>query len=327
MKNLSKLFPSCSNILLILVLLVVLLVLSDGALWGEKILVTRFTSLGVEINEVKLEVATKLFIGELSRAADPGVHIHDTFQECVTVACAVAIGVEENAEKVMIGSINRLDPSKYFAELKVVDVEKGVVIYSTQYSMASVDNIDVVMRILARAYLEKSQAEEIAEKEEVSWKKRANSMPAIRVGYSYMVGDSSYQREGELERPERTFDIDIGYFYWMTNKIAIEFDVRFQLRNRGLQLLVPIYYFPSGGNFSPFVNVGPGFGFGPPKSSNVTDYFGSDRDGFCFIAGCGVLLFRDYNFNLIFNPRYTIILNDHNDQGIGLVFGITWAPK
>ncbi|TET21584.1 MAG: hypothetical protein E3J78_03895, partial [Candidatus Cloacimonadota bacterium] len=86
--------------------------------------------------------------------------------------------------------------------MKIVDVEKEVVIYATQYPMASIDNLDLVMRVLAHAYLEGIQAEEIADKEEVSWKKKATSMPAFRMGYSYMIGEESYQREGEPERPE-----------------------------------------------------------------------------------------------------------------------------
>ena len=62
MADSSKGFLAYVSIPVVFSFLLVLF-LGCGILWGEKILVTRFTSLGVDINEVKLEVATKLFSG------------------------------------------------------------------------------------------------------------------------------------------------------------------------------------------------------------------------------------------------------------------------
>ena len=84
-----------------ILLFTALLLVCFGVLRGEKLLVTRFTSLGVDMNTVKLEVATKLFIGELTKGEKTGLYVLDTGQECATVACAVAVGKEEGVDKVV----------------------------------------------------------------------------------------------------------------------------------------------------------------------------------------------------------------------------------
>ncbi len=113
----------------------------------------------------------------------------------------------------------------------------------------------------------------------------------------------------------------------MTNTVTVDFTARFEFENRGMQLLVPLNYFFIQTDISPFVQGGILFGFGPPTEESNTDYWSSQRDGFGFVVGAGILFFRSYDFNLIFNPRYTVIFNKIVDQGIGFTFGIVWAPK
>ncbi len=310
-------------------------------LYATKILVLPWTTLGMELEPTKAKVTTKLFAGEIAKLGK--FSVFEGEKSCENIECALEQGKEKGVDIVILGSLNRLEARKYFFEIKAIEVSTGNILYITQYPLETLENIDVAIKLLAKAYVEGKQAEEVALEEEGGWKRKAKVAPSIRFGYNYFVGENSYRREhikdyqpdplyGNFSepQPQRAFNLDLALTYFMTNTITVDFIARFEFVNRGMQLLVPMsLYFAElfGDNISIFAQAGVLFGFGPPKEEKQTDYWMSERDGFGLIVGMGALFFRSYDFNLIFNPRYTIIFNKINDQGIGFTFGIMWSPK
>lgn len=310
----------------------VTLILSSS-LFAEKLLVLPWTSLGMELDLAKAKVSTKLFAGELAKSGRYQVIEGD--EPCEKTECAIEKGKEKGADMVIIGSINRLEMGKYFLEIKSIEISTENITYVTQYPLESLENLDITIKLLAKAFLEGKQAEEVALEQEGGWKRKARVAPSVRFGYNYFIGKNSYRREQtptepptfSEEKPQRAFDLDLGLTYYMTNQISVDFTARFEFENRGMQLLVPLNYFLNQADFSPFVQGGILFGFGPPPEERSSDYWSSQRDGFGLITGTGILLFRPYDFNLIFNLRYTVIFNKIVDQRVGFTFGVIWAPK
>ncbi|MEO0254003.1 MAG: hypothetical protein ABIN20_01095 [candidate division WOR-3 bacterium] len=307
-----------------------------SVLHSEKILVLPWNSLGIDIEPTKNKVLTKLFAGEIAKLGK--YQVIEGTEICEDVECAIEKGKEKDAQIVIFGSINALEFDKYFFDLKAVQVSNGEVFYFTQYPLESLENIDVAIKLLAKSFVLGKQAEEVALEEEGGWRRKARLAPSVKIGYNYFVGKNSYRKEhtediikktGEQfaePQPQRAFNLDFVFTYFMTNVLTVDFDFRFEISYRGIQMIVPVNYFFYQSNFSPFVQGGVLFGFGPTKKESVHDFWSSERDGFGFVLGGGILFFRKYDFNLIFNSRYTIIFNKINDQGISFVFGILWAP-
>lgn len=306
-----------------------------GLLYGEKLLILKLQPVGFSWEDEKTKVVTKIFYGELMKESKYEIMIADT--GCENVECAQELGAQKGVDISVILTLNKLEFGKYFLEVNAVSVEDGKTVYYTQYPIEDLGNIEVAVKLLAKSFLEKRPAEEVALEQEGGWKRKAKTSPAIHLGYTYFVGKNSYRREiadttpekidWAEKQPQRAFDFEIALFYYLTNRMAIAFDARFQFVYRGMQLMVPFYYYFSQKNISPFVCGGPLFGFGPSKEGQEGNFWNSQRDGFGFLMGGGALFFRNYDLNIIATLKYTVIFNKVVDQGVALTFGLVWAPK
>ena len=125
----------------------------------DKTAVFEFEGIGVDAQTT--EAATHIFRNELNASGKFVVIAKEEVQAalsekritdfaCHDVTCASDFGFAAGAEKAVIGSLTKLG-SKITAEIRVVSVIKKEVVFTDRFSCASVDDLDITLRKLARA--------------------------------------------------------------------------------------------------------------------------------------------------------------------------------
>lgn len=295
--------------------LALMFVFSVSIFAQEKILVLNFGSVDIETEPLDLNVYSNFFRNEVRGKLKDAV-ILESQKFCSTTPCAVEEGKKAGAEKVVYGTLSKMPGGKILVEIKEVSTESEVINFSTQKTVYSLSGIEKLLQNFAKAYAERKQIYELPEYAIESWRENVSSSFSLRGGYMYTLGDSSYITPNDETRVDKVFDLEISYMYFLSPNIASEILIRTQHIDRGAQIFLPFYYVSDArANHVFFLGGGPGFGFGP----------GFRRDGLCFIAAGGIMLFRHYDFSYIMGGRYSRIQNSpYYDSGMGLYLGFAW---
>jgi hypothetical protein len=244
---------------------------------------------------------------------------------CSETACAIEIGKQVNAAKVVFGGLNKLG-EKIILQYNLVDVSTGATLLSDDLSALRVEDLDQVVKRVAASIVQQIPAAKTVEvglvteleSQEGNTRKASSSWG---IGFGYLYPEKGYDGE------QRIFVWDFRSFYEMRH-IAV--DALLGLR-QGFALNVGFVYLPSRKDFSPFVGVGVGFhAVSHPQDyySNYSDDQKDKRgDGFEFLIKGGLLAFRTYDFRVIAGVEYSITLNDYNDRAIVVTIGVMRAGK
>jgi TolB-like protein len=244
---------------------------------------------------------------------------------CSESACAIEIGKQANAAKVVFGSLNKLG-EKIILQYNLVDVSTGETLLSDDLSAMRVEDLDQVVKRVAVSIVQQIPVAKtvevglVTEQESQEAKTRkANSSWGIAFGYLYP--------EKGYDGKQRIFVWDFRSFYEMRH-IAV--DAVLGLR-QGFALNVGFVYLPSRKDFSPFVGAGVGFHAVSHKQVYDGSYYNGQQekpsDGFEFLIKGGLLAFRTYDFRVIAGVEYSITLNDYDDRAIVLTLGIMRGGK
>jgi len=295
--------------------LILLFVFSLSIFAQEKLLILNFGSVDLETEPLDLNVYSNFFKNEV-RGRLKNTVVLESYKFCSTPFCAKEEGEKADADKVLYGALSKMPRGKTLIEIKEISTLTGIINYSTQKTVYSLNDIEKILEDFAEAYSEKKQIYELPEYKIETWRENVGSFISFRAGYFYALGDSSYITPEDETAVQKVFDLDISYMYFLSPHIATEILIRTQHIDRGSQIYFPFYYVSDArANHSVFIGGGPGFGFGPSFK----------RDGLTFIASGGIMLFRHYDFSYIIGGRYTRIMDyPYYDSGMGLYVGFAW---
>jgi TolB-like protein len=246
---------------------------------------------------------------------------------CAEMACAIEIGKQANAQKVVFGSLNKLG-EKIILQYNLVDVVTGETLLSDDLSATRVEDLDQVAKRVAASIVQQVPAAKtvgvglVTEQESQETKTR-KATSSSGIGWGYL-----YPKKGYDDR-DPVFVWDFRSIYEMRH-IAVDAVMGFR---QGFALNVGILYVPGLKDFSPFVGAGVGFHGVSHEQYHVgydysDNYDGNRRvDGFEFLFKCGLLAFRTYDFRVVATVEYSMTFNDYNDRAIVLTLGVMRGGK
>ncbi len=312
--------------------LALLLVFCGSALAQEKLAVLPFICNGVDAPTQK--TVRQLLNSEISRLKKyelvPEVVLDSlpSTNTCIDAACALEIGRQSDASRVVFGSLNRLG-EKIIVKYDMVDVVTGTTVLSDDISALRVEDLDVVCKrvaasIAAGVPVDKTLVVgQVTEQESLEENTRkANSSWGVGFGYLY---------------PQKGYDEKDNIFIWDFRSVYemqhLAVDAILGLR-QGVALNIGFLYIPGRKDFTPFVGGGVGFhavshDYRIYYSEYDDSYYTESQssDGFEIIVKGGLMAFRTYDFRVVATLEYCWTFNDDNDRAIGLTFGIMRAGK
>jgi len=312
------------------ILLLTVLVLQSSYLTAqtskqEKIAVLPFSYMGVEQNYVQTaESILRIEIDKLFKfmtISEKEIYTAAADENCFDVECALKIGREVNAGQIMGCKLSALG-EKIIVQFFLVDAVKEETVLRDQITALTVEDLDVVMKRIAKSIVEHSPVLKNVEvgtivASEAEKEHRRTSTKNFGVAFGYLYPQNGYDNSDR----NFAFDLRIG------NELQ-DFSVGMLLGIRkGFVMNVYGDYLLSKKDICPF--VGGAFGF--HWISHNTFYNGYDEydhgkerkgDGFELTARTGLRLFRTYNFQVIINLAYTYTLNDYDDQALLFTIGV-----
>jgi len=259
---------------------------------------------------------------------------------CYDSRCAAENGRRLGAGKALVGSLSRLG-EKIIVELRLVDTATGGVEYSDRMASAAVEDLDTVIQRMAKSVASGKPVEGTAEvglivQEEAKEPLRRQNFFTVggKIGYLFPTGDSWGQADRLLcldwvtryETNDFFVESLVGYRS-QVNKDNGAFDVPIEFS---------IFYVPSRSDFSPYFGGGLGIHWiAAPKWRENEDHIDDEdgrwhNNGLALNFGGGLMGFRTYDFRIVVDLRYSIVMADLGDQdthqGIMLTFGIT-SPR
>jgi TolB-like protein len=247
---------------------------------------------------------------------------------CSETACAVEIGRQVQASRVVFGSLNKLG-EKIIFHYDLVDVSSGKTLISDDINALHVEELDQVTKRVAASIVQLTPVEKTVEvglvtEQETLEPNRRKANASWGIGFGYLYPQNGYDEEQDV------FVWDFRSFYEM-RKFAL--DALLGIR-KGLALNVGFLYIPSPKDFSPF--VGAGVGFHAVSHDIIYDYdyeyhyenqTEEPNDGFEFLVKGGLLAFRTYDFRVVATVEYSMTLNDFDDRAIVLTIGVMRSGK
>lgn len=297
----------------------------------ERLAVLPLTGSGVDVSTQ--ETTHMLLVSEISKLKKYEVISKSEIDAlvwdrgCAESACAIEIGKQANAQKVVFGSLNKLG-EKIILQFNLVDVSTNETLLSDDLSAMRVEDLDQVVKRVAVSIVQQIPVAKtvevglVTEQESQEAKTRkANSSWGIAFGYLYP--QKGYDDEDQI------FVWDFRSIYEMRH-IAVDAVMGFR---QGFALNVGILYVPSLKDFSPFVGAGIGFhGVSHKQFHDNPIYYeyGENEktsDGFELLLKGGLLAFRTYDFRVVATVEYSMTFNDYNDRAIVLTLGIMRGGK
>jgi TolB-like protein len=296
----------------------------------ERLAVIPISGSGIDVSTQ--ETTCKLLISEINKLKKyemiPESEIKALLTDggCSEAACAIEIGKQANAAKVVFGSLNKLG-EKVILQYTLVEVSTGQILLADDLSALRVEDLDQVVKRVAASVVQQIPAAKTVEvglvtdqeSQEVKTRK-ANTSTGIAWGYLY-------PQKGYDDR-EPVFVWDFRSVYELRH-VAVDAVMGFR---QGFALNISVLYVPGLKDFSPF--AGGGIGFHGVSHEQYYDayYYSPDgsnnkEDGFEFVIKGGLLAFRTYDFRVVATVEYTMAFNDYNDRAIVLTLGVMRGGK
>ena len=224
--------------------------------------------------------------------------------------CAVKIGNELGAEQVLTGNLSALG-DKIIVQYFLIDVLTSEDIIIDQITAANVEDLEVVMKRIAKSINEKKSINQDVEVGQVTETETKNSLRRgsnknIVVSFGYLYPSNGYD------------DID--------NSLVFDLRYGFELDEAALGLMLGIrsgfamniygQYLFTKTDFCPYLGGALGFHW------VSHDLFGDKADGFELSLNTGIRAFRTYSFEILINFEYIITFNKFNDRAFVFTVGI-----
>jgi hypothetical protein len=327
-----------------LIVLFIAAMLAAGSLCAsESVLLFRFRGVGVD--EELIDAVMLVFQGALEEEGGYSpVSVEQTigYVDCHDLSCAASLARDEGFAKAITGSITRLG-AKIIVRIHLVDARREKTVFSDDGESMTEDDLDIVLKRLARGVTSGKTMEETAEvgmiterEFEKERRRESYSSKGVKVGFLWPTS-------GSMGGTDRLTVLHLAYQYdtpdfFMSGRSGIHwggdideqgsyaFDLAFFDAKLGK-------YF-NRGDFTPFVNLGVGIHWVKAKDkvvvrstpTVVTKTRDDSGTGLALIAGGGFTAFRTYNFQFQVDVDFIITLTDleagGNPQGVMFTFCI-----
>jgi len=242
---------------------------------------------------------------------------------CIETECALDLGKKLNATRVVGSQILPLG-EKLIIDYFMVDVPSNRRILSDEITASSVEELDAVMKRVAKGIVSGAPYEKNAEvgnivQGESNEPLRRASRKNFGVMFGYLYPTSGYDGSDRVFVGDARFDFELNDY-----AAGILLGIR-----KGFAMNLYGSYLASRTDVCPY--IGGGFGFhwvshdevmsvGP--TGNYTISPSNRSDGFELTVETGLRVLHTYNFQLMFNLEYTYAFNDYDDQAIVFTIGI-----
>jgi len=297
-----------------LIIMIMIIGTSVSAVSAEKVLLFRFRSTGVD--EQLLDAVDQVFADALS-----GYGVYSPVRayevvgnvQCHTPACASGYAGDAGYDKTLIGSLTRFG-DKIIVNTSLVDSETGEVIHRAEGSSETVEDLDIVVKRLAKSIStgktvsESAEVGMITEKESSPERRRSSfTTKGIRAGFLWTL-DNSFGKPDRMPAIDFVVQHDMPD-YFLSGKFGIKWGSG-SWAFTWLHTKVGRYF--GRGDFSPFISAGLGLesvnteyeiedaGFTREKSDKKT--------GFTISAGTGFALFKTYDYQFQLDLDYYMVL-------------------
>ncbi|MBN1164897.1 MAG: hypothetical protein JXB45_09985 [Candidatus Krumholzibacteriota bacterium] len=315
--------------LLLSVILLILWNATAGA--AEETLVFRFKGIGVEENLI--DAVTVIFAGALDAEGKYiSVSAYEVLGdvECHDHTCAIELAREAGLGKAITGSLTRLG-NKIVIAAQLADVARESVIITVDGTALTEDDMDVVLKRLAKAISTGKKIDDTAEvglitEKEVSEVRRRESFRAagFRVGFLWPQS-ASFGGVDRLTAVDFVYQYDT-HDYFLAGRWGLRWggDLDNDGRNsNSLALLeTKLGRYLTRKDFSPFISAGMGINWVKVRehyrSVNVYQTKEDSGTGLVLTAGGGFAAFRTYDFQFQFDIDYFVVFEkigtDGNEQ-------------
>ena len=308
----------------------------------------------ISIDRATATAATQIFRAELGAIADYIVlnkgDIEERLQDvdiydftAYDINSASAKGKAVKADKSAIGSLTQLG-SKIIVDVQLIDVNKQSVEFADRFSTDSIEDLDVVMRRLAKAVSKGKKIETEVNKFDLtdeetgeSRHRRSYITSGVSFGFGFPIGDSSYANADNLkllnwnmryEASKFVVDNSLGFNWGTAEYVDTLTD---EMHKKGI-LIIPWdiglrYVLNPQADISPYFGAGLGFHFIFAAKVNDQPVVDSDQAMAIHFSG-GLYAFQSYDFRFIVDARYTIVFSDafygsqNTSQQISISVGI-----
>jgi hypothetical protein len=290
---------------------------------SSRIVILPLSSNGVDA--VTLESAESILRTEIGKLSSmdivSGRRTREAVGEapCTESECAVAIGRELGAAQVLGCRLSALG-EKIIVQYFLVDAGSGRQILIDQATVSGAEDLDVLMKRLARSVIDtepiakNAQVGEILSSETGEPARRA-TRKNFGFSFGYLYPQNGYDNSDHMFIVDARFDYEIeDYAVGMLVGIRDGFAA-----NLYASALL------SREDICPY--VGGGFGFHwvghDDRYDPVLNRTVSERsDGFELSANAGLRVLHTYNFQMIFNLEYLYTFNGYDDRAIVFTIGI-----
>lgn len=256
--------------------------------------------------------------------------------KCYESECAADAGVAAKVERVILGSVSTLG-EKHIVQVSVVDVATREVVWAGSLAAKTAEDLDTVVKRLAKSISEGKRAEETVEVELVTGEEEKEPMRK-RVFHTFgttagmVVPLDGYAGTSAL--------FNLGWLYWYeTPRLVAEVAgyATFPGNTEAAQawefcpVEFSLLYMLSKRDISPY--LGGGIGFGGLVIETDEPYLDTETAyGMTLNAGGGVVFMRTYDIRFILDARYHINLADVPNvagphQGFKFSIGLTYRPR
>lgn len=240
---------------------------------------------------------------------------------CSELACAIEVGRQLDAKKVVFGSLNKLG-QKIIVDYTLAEVSSGKRILSDEASALYIEDLDQVVKRIAVSIVQQKAFAKTVEVEQVT--AQESQEPGTRkaqvnggIAFGYLYPQDGYDGK------DRIFAWDFKTIYEIR-----DFAVTGLIGIRsGLALNLGGMYLFSRRDFSPYVGGGLGFHLVSHQSGFGPNFDDKREDGIEIILSGGLMAFRTYNFRVLFNLDYSITFNDYDDRAVVFTIGIIRTGK
>jgi hypothetical protein len=279
------------------------------------------------IDSIYIQTAESILRTEIGKLSPMDIvstrHTMETLngETCTESDCAIDIGKKLNATQVLGCRLSALG-EKIIVQYFLVDIPSSRTLLMDQVTASNVEDLEVLMKRLARSVvnvepIEKTaQVGEVLVSESIEPARRASRTNA-GLSFGYLYPQAGYDNN------DRSFVMD-GRLDYEINDFAA--GIMAGIRKGFAMNLYGSYLF-SRTDICPY--IGGSFGFHwvsheHPYAYANGSYTQDNRksDGFELAGQTGLRILHTYNFQMIFQLEYIYTMNDYNDGAIVFTLGI-----
>jgi hypothetical protein len=256
--------------------------------------------------------------------------------ECYQSECAADAGAVAKVEKVIFGSVSTLG-EKHIVQVSVVNVATRAVIWAGSLAAKTAEDLDTVVKRLAKSISEGKTPQETIEVELVTAEEEKEPM---RRRVFHTVGTTAGIVVPLDGYGGASILYNLGWLYWyetpnLVAEVAGYFTFAGDIENGTAAEFCPVefslLYMLSKKDISPYFGGGIGFGLLTVESDEPY-YYTETAYGATLNAGGGLVFMRTTDIRFIVDARYHINLANvpnvsGTNQGFKFSIGLTYRPR